>query len=1149
MVDRISFYKNMKILKLSIAKPIVIECRGVYEPLPGRDKVIQTSLPRNPSVAIQTDFDLTAGTRKDASAKGMERQSVLYVCHSDSDKETNIHSSMATQTNSDALSNCNSFEYLSGNEYDENFKTQNVVEPPDVNEIEVVPSTSKENEIVIPTNLRKCPPRSDLSTMTTPSSDVSIVTSKESSSTDLTFSKHYADLEKKLQCIKKVIKSKKYDSVAKKSYLKKIVQTMLDSKFSDESSGSIDVSKKSEVGEIIHKKKSSTTASDISDTVLKSEENKLNLHDNKPWLPVQLEDLCIKENQMSLKKLQTQTFTNDIFPENAKCPSDEIKSSSNNTTSNKKTKLQRNQLFTLTDGDTNLKDKLEGSENDKYDHGDSSNSATNDLYDSIHPTTSRTITPLISSANSLNSKDHSNGNRNIKDLQSWRENKTRSEELLEQNGLENKDRLVNFAKKEREQQLFWINNEISHLCKLKNLLENGPKSTNNETQIQDDVNKILQKPHVEDMKGLKKSTTLYVVTTEKSSGTSKCSTLGGCSKRTCRNSCCKGRYISPRGNSRSPSGSPNKHIQFSSEGSSKCKHSSSKQQSPTGSTSAPCPCQSQSRPVSDDNVINCCENGRIDLKNARLLSNEQYTTNTNDIKCRTSIRRYTFEIPIENIRSEPQILQPSCVERSNSRSKKPTSPCSPHNVGSDFEVTDRITLKKDACCGKGVTDRMPLKKDVCCGKEITDRITLRQDASCSNEAVAVACSTADYPCGSTEVKECCTNTNPTCTKESYTATTCSCKSDKPTQTKSCGKKDQATSSCMQRSSPPKVVISSSSESSSSSSETCFTLPSSTSQLCHCCRRRHSDYRRSSLQNDNTRYILCQPCYYNNQGKHYYTLPGHVCTCYNKPTDTIQQIRDTINQLEDLEREEEYCKCSYRKSHSSSGYCSKCGKLRNFLRRKKGGLAYIVTLESDENLKKKCKKKQPVLEEIKIKIPSPRSKCKKVKKVYSDCSKSGEESCKENTSTKSSEKYCKKQKCKKSHKPTLQEYLCANKPSFIASAEQRRQCLLDLAYMREQRCQKYKQLLALTSGIPCKSNTDRNKMCGKQHVFTVKEMKQMTAKHYKKLPEVQQKLEQNKEKQIRIANKLLADIFNQRLRQQVLRGKHTIPADTSIINLV
>lgn len=45
------------------------------------------------------------------------------------------------------------------------------------------------------------------------------------------------------------------------------------------------------------------------------------------------------------------------------------------------------------------------------------------------------------------------------------------------------------------------------------------------------------------------------------------------------------------------------------------------------------------------------------------------------------------------------------------------------------------------------------------------------------------------------------------------------------------------------------------------------------------------------------------------------------------------------------------------------------------------------------------------------------------------------------------------------------------------------------------------------------------------MFTTKEMKEITAKHYKKLPEVQKKLVDNKERQIKLANRLLADMFN------------------------
>lgn len=46
------------------------------------------------------------------------------------------------------------------------------------------------------------------------------------------------------------------------------------------------------------------------------------------------------------------------------------------------------------------------------------------------------------------------------------------------------------------------------------------------------------------------------------------------------------------------------------------------------------------------------------------------------------------------------------------------------------------------------------------------------------------------------------------------------------------------------------------------------------------------------------------------------------------------------------------------------------------------------------------------------------------------------------------------------------------------------------------------------------------------MFTSKEMKTITAKTYKKLPEVQQKKQQFKKQQINKANRLITNIFNE-----------------------
>lgn len=118
-----------------------------------------------------------------------------------------------------------------------------------------------------------------------------------------------------------------------------------------------------------------------------------------------------------------------------------------------------------------------------------------------------------------------------------------------------------------------------------------------------------------------------------------------------------------------------------------------------------------------------------------------------------------------------------------------------------------------------------------------------------------------------------------------------------------------------------------------------------------------------------------------------------------------------------------------------------------MRKGRRGIAYTLTIEGTPP-KPESPKGSKKLPEIKIKVPDIRTHKKKKDKENHD-----------------------KVKESKKHKDhmappslSLQEYLTMNHPGFIQSAEERRKCLLQLALMREERCDKYKQLLALTSGM-------------------------------------------------------------------------------------
>lgn len=116
----------------------------------------------------------------------------------------------------------------------------------------------------------------------------------------------------------------------------------------------------------------------------------------------------------------------------------------------------------------------------------------------------------------------------------------------------------------------------------------------------------------------------------------------------------------------------------------------------------------------------------------------------------------------------------------------------------------------------------------------------------------------------------------------------------------------------------------------------------------------------------------------------------------------------------------------------------------------------------------------------------------------------------------------------------------NKPGFVQAAEDRRKRLIELAESREKRCEKYKQLLALTNG-KLYNHGDNNDLStfytrlffefNFKHIlelkrlFSCKQMKEMTNRKYKTLPEVQKKMEVRKTMLMAKANRLLVDMYN------------------------
>ncbi|KAJ8920128.1 hypothetical protein NQ315_011785 [Exocentrus adspersus] len=360
-------YQSPKVVNLSLTKPVTVEC------VCSGDNLVHQSLQAvttKASVAVQTD-ELTEKELVEvikSSEANFGNQSLMYFEYSETDDKTNACS---TQTNSDVLleSHCNSFEYLKKDS----------------------PGPQTQNQVPEMSNLKRARNMDDLR--------------GETSSKDSVFDTG-EDISKCVYALQRLLKSKKYDAVAKKRYIKKIIKRITESKYFEESSGSSDL--------FVPKKVQRTDSSGD-----KNEQGLL--HSNVPWYPAPA------QSSPRRKKLVQNTFTQNFLPGN--------RSSKEEVSSNPPEIVPRDtrkNRFTLT---STLPKPLQ----------------------------------VNNSSASLEKQYESTSDS----YQNWKEDKTLSEQILEKQSHSsgNGDCLVQFADKERQFQLNWIDNEITHLGKLRGLLE------------------------------------------------------------------------------------------------------------------------------------------------------------------------------------------------------------------------------------------------------------------------------------------------------------------------------------------------------------------------------------------------------------------------------------------------------------------------------------------------------------------------------------------------------------------------------------------------------------------------------------------------------------------------------------------------------
>nr|CAI5817671.1 unnamed protein product [Callosobruchus analis] len=342
----------------------------------------------------------------------------------------------------------------------------------------------------------------------------------------------------------------------------------------------------------------------------------------------------------------------------------------------------------------------------------------------------------------------------------------------------------------------------------------------------------------------------------------------------------------------------------------------------------------------------------------------------------------------------------------------------------------------------------------------------------------------------------------------------------------------------------------------------YTVPRSL-LTCICCDKRTTSDNVSVFTNNSREYFLCCSCVKKR--------PILTSICYTGPDrqSLLNSMAGPSSTFTRTESVEEFCTCIKPYRPKNSDYCSHC---RNRLRKtskSKGGIAYTLTLECDPSDKFKVKKrrKKP-LEEIRVKIPCPYNRKKfkdrenlqrkssshtkeglsSDKNDSPESNKSGDSHSNNNTESRSTNGTSKIDSSTGDSKEdelkrpsTLQEYLRLNRPDFIDSAEYRRNVVNSSKVDRI----KNKDEIKLRFFEENMNTTDHNI---KTRLFSEREMKEITKRNYKKLPEVKQRALHSKELKLQTADRFIKNMLAKKIQGSVLKGRRNFPIDRHVINL-
>lgn len=124
--------------------------------------------------------------------------------------------------------------------------------------------------------------------------------------------------------------------------------------------------------------------------------------------------------------------------------------------------------------------------------------------------------------------------------------------------------------------------------------------------------------------------------------------------------------------------------------------------------------------------------------------------------------------------------------------------------------------------------------------------------------------------------------------------------------------------------------------------------------------------------------------------------------------------------------------------------------------------------------------------------------------------------------------------------TMQDHLQRRKPTFLANANARRECIAEMRRLRHERnVQRHKLFALLDDPAELRANLQLLQPplpLTQRRVFTTRQLKEATRHRYERLPEIRAKEEAQKLGRIRNGQRVMRDVFSRDLQRRALRGR-------------